>query len=62
MTESNPDMELRLKTASEEMKQASQFDCQVVNRKDNLDQAVADIDAAITAEKRRPGRAPIRLL
>lgn len=62
MTESTPDMELRLKTASEEMKQASQFDCRVVNRKDNLDQAVADIDATIAAEKRKPGRAPIQLL
>jgi len=62
MTESTPDMELRLNTASEEMKQASRFNCQVVNRKDNLDKAVADIDAAITAEKRRLGRAPIRLL
>ena len=51
-----------MKTASEEMKQASRFNCQVVNRQDNLDQAVADIDAAITAEKRRPGRAPVRHL
>ena len=62
MTESTRDMELRLNTASEEMKQASRFNCQVVNRKDNLDKAVADIDAAITAEKRRLDRAPIRLL
>jgi guanylate kinase len=62
MTESTTEMELRLKTASDEMKQASHFNYQVVNRKDNLDQAVADIDATIAAEKRRPGRAPIRLL
>ncbi len=62
MTESAPEMELRLKTASEEMKQASQFNHRVVNRKDKLDKAVADIDATIAAEKRRPGRAPIRLL
>ena len=62
MTESDPEMELRLRTASEEMKQASLFNCQVVNRKDNLAQAVADIDAVISAEKRRPGRAPTHLL
>ena len=62
MTESTPEMELRLKTANEEMKQAGHFNRQVVNRKDKLDQAVADIDATIAAEKRRPGRAPVRLL
>ncbi len=62
MTESDPEMELRLRTASEEMQQASLFNCQVVNRKDNLAQAVADIDAVISAEKQRPGRAPAHLL
>ena len=62
MTESTSDMELRLKTATEEMKQASQFDYRVVNRQDELDKAVADIDAAIAAEKHRQGRSPIRLL
>ncbi len=62
MTESTPEMELRLKTASEELQQAGLFNHQVVNRKDKLEQAVADIDATIAAEKRRPGRAPIRLL
>ena len=62
MTESTQEMELRLKTASKEMEQASLFNCQVVNRKDNLDKAVADIDATITAEKRRTNRAPVHLL
>ena len=62
MTESTPEMELRLRTASNEMEEAGRFDCQVVNRKDRLDQAVADIDAAITAERGRPGRTPLRLL
>ena len=61
MTESTPEMELRLKTASEEMKQAGRFNCQVVNRKGHLDQAVADIDAAITTERRRLGRVPVCL-
>ena len=62
MTESTQEMELRLKTASKEMEQASLFNCQVVNRKDNLDKAVADIDATIAAEKRRTNRAPVHLL
>ncbi len=61
MTESTPEMELRLKTASEEMKQAGQFNCQVVNRDGNLAQAVADIDSAITTERGKAGRAPLRL-
>ena len=62
MTESTPEMELRLKTASDELRQADNFDRQVVNSKDNLRQAVADIDATISAEKRRHGRTAIRLL
>lgn len=62
MTESTTEMELRLQTASEEMKQAAEFDYQVVNRDDQLDKAVAEIDATIASEKQRPGRAPIRLL
>jgi hypothetical protein len=33
-----------------------------VNADDKLGQAVADIDAAITAEKQKSGRAPMRLL
>ncbi len=62
MTESTPEMELRLKTAAAELRQATEFDRQVVNSKDNLRQAVSDIDATISAEKRRSGRAPILLL
>ncbi len=62
MTESTPEMELRLKTAADELKQADEFDRQVVNSKDNLRQAVSDIDATIAAEKRRTGRQPIQLL
>ena len=59
MTESTPEIELRLKTAENEMNQSNGFDRQVVNSKDNLGQAVADIDAAIAEEKRRVGRSPI---
>ena len=53
MTESSPEMDLRLKTAGEEMKRASEFDYRVVNREGNLTGAVTDIDAIITAEKCR---------
>lgn len=62
MTESPPEIELRLKTAENEMNQGNGFDRQVVNSKDNLGQAVADIDAAIAEEKRRVGRSPILIL
>ena len=62
MTESTPEIELRLKTAENEMNQGNGFDRQVLNSKDNLEQAVADIDAAIAEEKRRVGRSPILIL
>ena len=62
MTESTSQMELRLKAASDELSQATHFDRQVVNSKDNLEQAVSDIDATISAEKHRTGRTPIQLL
>ena len=62
MTESTPEIELRLKTAENEMNQSNGFDRQVVNSKDNLGQAVADIDAAIAEEKRKVGRSPILIL
>ena len=62
MTESTPEIELRLKTAENEMNQGNGFDRQVLNSKDNLEQAVADIDAAIAEEKRRVGRSPVLIL
>lgn len=62
MTESTPEMELRLKTAAAELEQAGRFDRQVVNSQDGLAQAVADIDAAISTEKGRRGRTPVKLL
>ena len=52
-TESPSDFTLRLKTAEEEMKQLSLFDYIVINRGDEIDQAVAGIMAIITAEKCR---------
>ena len=53
MTESSPEIELRLKVAQEELGRISEFDFRVVNADGGLDQAIADIDAIIEAEKRR---------
>ncbi len=52
-TESPADLALRLKTAEEEMKQLSLFDYVVINRWDEIELAVSDIKAIITAEKCR---------
>ena len=52
-TESSFDLTLRLKTAEEEIKQLPLFDYVVVNKRDEIDLALADIKAIITAEKRR---------
>ena len=52
-TESSPEMELRLSMAREELARAGEFEYRVVNRDENLDQAIADIDAIVTAEKCR---------
>ena len=52
-TESPSDLARRLKTAEEEMKQLPLFDYIVVNRQDEIDRAVSEIEAIITAEKRR---------
>ena len=53
MTESPDDLERRLRTAEEELNQVHSFDYRVVNPDGRLDQAVADIDAIIAAEKCR---------
>ncbi len=60
-TESPSDLNLRLETAEEEMKQLSLFDYMVVNRWDEIDQAVSDIQAIIVAEKCRVSRQEITL-
>ena len=62
MTETSPEMDLRLKTAEEEMKQVSKFDYQVINRDGGLASAVAEIDAIITAEKCRTNLRQVRLI
>ena len=52
-TESPFDLALRLKTAEEEIKQLPLFDYVVVNREAEIDRAVSEIEAIITAEKHR---------
>ncbi len=52
-TESPADLALRLQTAEAEIKQLSLFDYIVINRWDEIDRAVEDIKAIITAEKCR---------
>ena len=53
LTESSPEMELRLNTAKEEMAMVEMFDYRVINEDGGLDRAIADIDAIIAAEKCR---------
>ena len=52
-TESPSDLDLRLKTAEEELEKLPLFDYIVLNRQGEIDRAVADIEAIITAEKCR---------
>lgn len=52
-TESAADLELRLNTAREELKQLPMFDYLVFNRAGELDRAVEEIKSVITAEKCR---------
>ncbi len=52
-TESPSALELRIQTATEEMKQASKFDYAVVNRRGEIDLAANEIKAIITAERCR---------
>ena len=53
MTESSPEMELRLRVAQAELGRVNEFDYRVVNHDGGLGRVVADIDAIITAEKCR---------
>jgi len=52
-TESSFDLALRMKTAEEEIEQLSLFDYVVINKQDEIDLAVSEIEAIITAEKCR---------
>ena len=62
MTESSPDLELRLQTAFQEMAQVREFDYRVVNEHDQLERSVSEIDAIITAEKCRIDPRMVQLL
>jgi guanylate kinase len=62
MTESSPEMELRLQVARNELAQVHHFDYRVVNRDNCLDQTIADIDAIIAAEKCRVVPRVVQLL
>ena len=53
MTESSPEMELRLQTAAQELEQVQEFDYRVVNEDGHLDRTVQCIEAIITSEKCR---------
>jgi guanylate kinase len=52
-TESHFDLDRRLKTAEEEIRQLSLFDYVVLNQRGEIDLAVSAIEAIITAEKHR---------
>jgi guanylate kinase len=60
-TESDFDCDLRLKTATEEMKQLPLFDYVVVSRQGKINLAVLAIEAIIIAEKHRVNPREIRL-
>ncbi len=62
MTESAPELERRLRTAKEELAQVHGFDYRVVNPEGRLEQAAADIDAIIAAEKCRVSPRLVQLL
>ena len=62
MTESSPEMELRLNAVAAELERAKDFDRQVVNSQDKLAQAVAEIDRAIAEERQRQDLTSIQLL
>ena len=60
-TELDADLALRTRTAEGELEQASFFDYVVYSRRDEIDRAVSDIGAIITAEKCRINRPEISL-
>jgi len=60
-TETEAELALRLKTAAEEIKQIQMFDYVVLNNGGNLEAAVDEIKAIITAEKCRVKPREIRL-
>ena len=53
-TESGTNLELRLKTATEEMESRNSFDHTVVSQRAGIDEAISEIEAIIKEEKSRP--------
>ena len=62
MTESSPELERRLQTAQQELAQVHHFDYRVINPHGHLEQAAADIDAIVAAEKCRVTPRLVQLL
>ena len=62
MTETTPELELRLRTAQDELARVNEYDYRVVNPQSGLHQAVAAIDAIIAAEKCRVAPRVVQLL
>jgi guanylate kinase len=60
-SESATDLQLRARTAEEEMRQMSTFDYTVINEAGKIDNAVSEIEAIIAKEKNRTGRQKIEL-
>ncbi len=58
-TESAPELALRIKTAEKELNQLLLFDYVIINKRDEIELAVSDIKAIITAEKCRVNRRKI---
>lgn len=52
-TETTAERRIRLTTAEREMQRMREYDYVIVNRRDHLEQAVADVKAIITAERLR---------
>ena len=55
MTERPSEIDLRLGIAWSELRRVAEYDYRVINRDEQLDQAIAEIDAIVTAEKCRVG-------
>ncbi len=62
MTETSSDLERRLQTAQQELAEVRNFDYRVINPHGRLEQAAADIDAILAAEKCRVTPRLVQLL
>lgn len=60
-TETPEGLQRRISTAREEMGRLHEFDFVVVNRAYQMNDAAADIDGIMRAERCRVGRQPIRI-